>query len=152
MLFRPWFLTLMLCAAPAAAQASGPLGKENETFKAVAAADAALFGATNRCDLETLGRYVADDLEFYHDVTELSVGKADLIAKTRSNICGKMIRELVPGSLTIYPLPGYGAIETGTHRFLHPAEPNNIGEAQFIHVWRHIDGSWQLARVLSYDH
>ncbi len=63
-----------------------------------------------------------------------------------------MVRELVPGSLAVYPLPGFGALEVGTHRFLHPGEPNNIGQAQFLHVWRLKDDEWKISRVISYDH
>jgi hypothetical protein len=142
---------LLVCLAPVAAQAA-PLSPSDATYKAIAAADAALFGASNRCDLDTFGSYLADDLEFYHDRDGLSVGKDDLIQKTRNNICGKMVRELVPGSFKVYPLPGYGAIEMGTHRFLHPGNPNDIGQAEFTHVWRLKNSRWQLERVLSFDH
>jgi len=147
----PRLAFLLALTMPAAAQAN-PLSPQDPLYKAVASADAAVFGAANRCDLETFGKYFTDDLEFYHDKTGLSVGKADLIQKTRSNICGKMVRELVPESLVVYPLPGFGAIEIGTHRFLHPGEPNNIGQAQFLHVWQLKDGQWRISRVISYDH
>ena len=136
---------------PGVAQA-GPLLPGDPLYKQIAQADAALFAATNRCDLDTLANYIADDLEFYHDKSGLSVGKADLLQKTKDNICGNMVRELVPGSLEVHPLPGYGAIEIGTHRFLHPKEPGNIGQARFIHLWRQQDGAWKLSRVISYDH
>ena len=136
---------------PAAAQAD-PLPPGDPLYQQIAKLDAELFAASNRCDLETFGRYAADDLEFYHDRSGLSVGKADLLQKTKANICGKMVRELVPGSLEVHPLPGYGAIEIGTHRFLHPKEPGNIGQARFIHLWQHKDGAWKLTRVISYDH
>lgn len=151
MISRSSVLLMMALLVPGAVQAA-PLPPDNATYKAVAAADAAVFGASNRCDLETFGKYFTDDLEFYHDHDGLSAGKADLIAKTKANICGKMVRELVPGSLTVYPLPGFGAIELGTHRFLHPGEPGNIGEAQFLHVWQLKDGAWKISRVISYDH
>jgi hypothetical protein len=147
---RNLFFLLALTAA-SAAQAD-PLPAQDPLYKAVAAADAALFGASNRCDLDTFGRYFTDDLEFYHDKDGLSVGKADLIRKTRDNICGKMIRELVPGSLKVFPLPGYGAMEMGTHRFLHPGSPNDVGQADFMHVWQLRNGSWKISRVISYDH
>ena len=129
-----------------------PTFRQDPLYKAIASADAAVFGASNRCDLETFGNYFTDDLEFYHDKGGLSVGKPDLIQKTRDNICGKMVRELVPGSLSVYPLPGFGALEIGTHRFLHPGEPANIGQAQFLHVWQLKDGQWRISRVISYDH
>ena len=139
-------LALLTPGAAMAAPDAGPL------FDEIRAADAALFAASNRCDLETFEKFFADDLEFYHDRSGLSVGKADLLSKTKNNICGKMVRELVPGSLEVYPLPGYGAIQVGTNRFLHPKEPGNIGQARFIHIWQKKDGAWQITRVISYDH
>jgi hypothetical protein len=144
-------LFLLALGAPGAAQAA-PLAPQDPIYKAIAAADAAVFGASNRCDLETFSKYFTDDLEFYHDQSGLSVGKDDLIQKTKNNICGKMVRELVPGSLVVYPLPGYGAIEIGTHRFLHPGDLNDIGEAQFLHIWQLKGGAWKISRVISYDH
>lgn len=153
-------LAAFLAASPALAQPAGDksagvamaASDTGPLFEEIRSADTALFAASNRCDLETFGKFIADDLEFYHDMSGLSVGKADLLAKTRDNICGKMMRELVPGSLEVYPLPGYGAIEIGTHRFLHPREPGNIGQARFIHIWQKKDGAWKLTRVISYDH
>jgi len=96
---------------------------------------------------------VADDLEFYHDQTGLSVGKALFIAAIKQNICGKVERTIVPGSLAVYPLKGYGAVEIGVHRFRHPAHPEEgVGEAKFVTLWRNKDGAWQVTRAISYDH
>ena len=58
----------------------------------------------------------------------------------------------MPGTLEVYPLKGFGAVEMGVHRFTHPGDPTNIGEAKFIHVWRLKDGVWQISRVISIDH
>lgn len=142
---------LLACLMPGAAQAAS-LTPQDPLYKTIAAADAAVFAASNRCDLGTMANFFTDDLEFYHDRTGLAVGKADLLQKTKANICGKMVRELVPGSLEVYPLHDYGAIQIGTHRFLHPGEPNNIGQARFIHIWRNQNGAWRITRVISYDH
>ena len=144
-------LCIVSLTGASAAQAA-PRSRENPLHKTIAAEDAAVFGASNRCDLNTFGEYFTDDLEFYHDKDGLSVGKADLIQKTKNNICGKMIRELVPGSLKVFPLGKDGALEMGTHRFLHPGSPNDIGQADFIHVWQLKNGSWKISRVISYDH
>jgi len=57
------------------------------------------------------GAMVSDDLELYHDKTGLSVGKAPFIAAIKQNICGKLERRLVAGSLEVYPLKDYGAAE-----------------------------------------
>src|SRR5581483_9590207 len=86
-------------------------------LETVAGLDAGLFDAYNRCDLEKLGSYVADDLEFYHDRTGLSRGRQVFLDSIRNNICGKVHRDLIPGSLEAYPLNGYGAVEIGDHIF-----------------------------------
>lgn len=122
-------------------------------FKTVQSLDSKLFDAYNHCDLATLGAMVADDLEFYHDKTGLSVGKAPFIAAIKQNICGKVERTLVPGSLEVYPLNGYGAVEIGVHRFHHPNNPEDgVGEAKFVTLWQNKDGVWKLTRAISFDH
>lgn len=121
--------------------------------KTVEGLDAKLFDAYNHCDLATLGAMVSDDLEFYHDQTGLSVGKDPFIAAIKQNICGKVGRTLVPGSLQVYPLNGYGAVEIGVHRFSHPGHPEDgAGEAKFITLWQNKNGSWKVTRAISYDH
>jgi hypothetical protein len=95
---------------------------------------------------------VSDDLEFYHDKTGLSTGKEAFVNAIRQNICGKVERIQVPGSLEVYPIDGYGAVEIGIHRFRHPGEPGNIGEAKFITLWQNKSGIWKITRAISYDH
>jgi hypothetical protein len=82
-------------------QTSNPPGALFETIKSL---DAKLFDAYNRCDLETLGSMVSDDLEFYHDQTGLMVGRAPFLAAIKQNICGKVQRSLVGDTLEVYPL------------------------------------------------
>ena len=43
-------------------------------------------------------------------------------------------------------------VEIGIHRFHHPGEPGNIGEAKFITLWPNKDGVWKVTRAISYDH
>ncbi len=96
---------------------------------------------------------VSDDLEFYHDQTGLSVGKAPFLAGIKQNICGKVKRELLPQTLEVYPLKAYGAVEIGIHRFHHPAHPEDgTGDAKFVMLWRNKDGTWKVTRVISYEH
>jgi ketosteroid isomerase-like protein len=144
---------LILASIPAIAQSTGQgLPASDDLFKTVAALDKKLFDAYNTCDLETVASLTADDLEFYHDQTGLSVGRQSLIDGLRNNICGKVHRELVPGSIEVYPIKGYGAVEIGVHRFSHPGDPGPGGEAKFVTVWRLKDGKWQFTRALSFDH
>ena len=121
-------------------------------YKTIAGLDLALFDAYNHCDLAKMGSMVSDDLEFYHDQTGLAKGRQSLIDGVKNNICGKVQRELVAGSLEVYPLKGYGAVEIGVHRFHHPNEPGNLGEAKFIQVWQQTGDTWTLTRVISFDH
>jgi hypothetical protein len=125
----------------------------DRAFETIAALDQKLFDAYNHCDLATMGSLVSDDLEFYHDKTGLSVGKGVFLESIRNNICGKTQRELIPGSMQVYRLDNYGAVEMGEHRFLHPSQEElGVGVAKFITLWRYKDGNWQITREISYDH
>jgi Domain of unknown function (DUF4440) len=125
---------------------------DQELTQAITALDKQLFDAYNTCNLEVLGTLVTDDLEFYHDKTGLAVGKKVFLDAIKMNICGKVTRELVPGSLEVYPLHGYGAVEIGLHRFHHPGDDKDVGEAKFVQLWQYKDGAWKISRVISYDH
>jgi ketosteroid isomerase-like protein len=125
--------------------------QDDTLFKTIQSLDTELFDAYNQCDLQKLGAMVSDDLEFYHDQTGLSAGKAPFIAAIKQNICGKVERTLVPGSMEVYPLKGYGAVEVGVHRFHHPGEVG-FGEAKFVTVWQKRDGAWKVTRAISYNH
>ncbi len=127
---------------------------QEQLNKAVASLDAALFDTYNRCELDKFAAFFTEDVEFYHDQTGLSAGKAALIGALKNNICGKVTRELVPGTLQVYPIKGYGAVEMGVHRFHHPGheDTKGVGEGRFIHLWQYKDGAWKITRVISYDH
>jgi len=123
--------------------------------QAITALDAKLFDAYNHCDLKTFDSLLADDVEFYHDQGGLTLGRQKLTDSIKNNICtGDTQRVLVPGTLKIYYMKGYGAIEMGVHRFVHPKTEavNGTGEASFVQLWQCKDGNWKLTRVLSYDH
>ena len=124
---------------------------QEELTQTITALDKQLFDAYNTCNIEKLGTLVADDLEFYHDKTGLAVGKQPFLDAIKKNICGKVTRELIPGSLEVYPLHGYGAVEIGVHRFRHPGD-SDVGEAKFVQLWQYKDGAWKISRVISYDH
>jgi hypothetical protein len=153
---------LLLCtltfrtAHVASGQASSDTATTDTLYRMVATLDSTLFSAYNRCDLPAIGRLVATDLEFYHDQTGLARGRAALLDALRRNICGKVRRDLIPGTLKVYPLQHYGAVEIGEHRFCDPRRYAHCGKeseaAKFVHIWQHWDGSWQLTRVISYDH
>lgn len=96
----------------------------------------------------------AEDVEFYHDRVDPQYGRKVVVDAIRKNLCGNIRRELVPGTIEVYPVQGFGAVEIGVHRFHHIATQDRdvVGEAKFIHLWRLKDGVWQITRVISYDH
>lgn len=143
-------LSPFLFSLPVHAQSSG---QPDPLLKTIQALDTKLFDAYNHCDLTTLGAMVADDLEFYHDQTGLSVGKAPFLAAMKKNICGKVERALLLATLEVYPLKGYGAVQIGIHRFHHPGRPEDgEGDAKFVTLWQNKDGAWKVTRTISYEH
>jgi hypothetical protein len=145
-------LCLLILLVPCVTRIKAQSASPDALFLKIKSLDAKLFDAYNHCDLTTLGAMVSDDLEFYHDQTGLSVGKAPFLAAIKQNICGKVERELLPQTLEVYPLKGFGAVEIGIHRFHHPGDPENVGDAKFIMLWQDKDGVWKVTRVISYEH
>lgn len=152
-------LALMVALGGAVARAQtvpslDEIKSDAELTKAITTLDKELFDAYNTCDLEKFGSLIDENVEFYHDKTGLAVGRKPLVEAIKNNICGKVTRELVPGSLEVYPIHGYGAVEIGIHRFYHPGTVDHgaVGEAKFVHLWQYKDGAWRVSRVISYDH
>jgi uncharacterized protein (TIGR02246 family) len=145
---------LLPIASPLHAQATSAPPSDADLFRTVAALDRAVFDAYNACDLARFAAYFADDVEFYHDQSGLTRSRRSVVQAVRDNICGKVRRELVAGTLEVYPMHGYGALELGVHRFYHPGRESTepVGEAKFVHLWQYGDGAWRITRVFSYDH
>lgn len=136
------------------AQALENIKSQDELNKVITSLDAALFDAYNRCDLPKFESFFTDDVEFYHDQGGVTLGREKLTASLKSNICGKVTRELVAPSVQVHTMKGFGAVQLGVHRFHHPGREDvePVGEASFIHLWRYKDGAWKITRVISYDH
>lgn len=152
----PMLIALGLSAVSASAAPPGPSPSANALFDKISALDAAVFDAFNHCSVpEQLQRhasYFAPDVEFYHDKGGVTWTRQAMIAKTAQNVCGHFRRELVPGSLKVYPIKDFGAIEQGVHRFCQFKTGDCDGMADFVIVWRHQGDQWQITRVLSYGH
>jgi uncharacterized protein DUF4440 len=142
---------------------AGP-SQTQELYDEIAAMDQKLFAAVfDTCDIVTLATLVTDDFEFFHDKDGLSSTSGAQFVKAIEGTCARQKtgedyrarRELVAGSMQVYPLNNYGAIEVGRHRFyqLLPGKPEKLVEdSQFTQVWKKDETGWKLARVLSYDH
>jgi hypothetical protein len=122
--------------------------------KTSAALDAALFDAYNKCDMVKFKSLLADDVEFFHDKGGVTLGAQALTDSVQKNICGKVSRELVAGTLQTHHMDGYGILQQGVHRFHHPGhdDTEGVGEGQFITLWQYKDGAWKITRAISFDH
>lgn len=154
-LIAGFVLAPALALAPAAH--ADPAAPDSALHQTVQRLDTTLFDAFNGCDLNVMGELVSEDLEFYHDRTGLERGRQPFLAALRNNVCGKVRRELIPDTLEVYPLAGYGAVEIGSHRFcdarrFEVCDPQRSGDADFIMLWQETDAGWRLSRVISYDH
>ena len=116
----------------------------------------------NKCNLKALETVLAEDLEFYHDVGGTQ-NKTEFLAAMEKNICGnpsvKITRELVEGSLQVFPLKSdqllYGVFLHGEHEFYQQKQNEKrikTGYAKFTSYWELQNGSWKLKRAFSFDH
>jgi hypothetical protein len=158
-------LASALAAGSAAAQTGAPaIPTGPELTPAIAAADADLFALFFLgCDPNRLTTMVTTDLEFYHDKAGVVASSGAAFVADYAKNCEarkapdawRSRRELVPESLRVDPVPGYGAIEHGEHRFYErkgDGPEKLVGAALFTMLWRLEGGSWKLARVMSFGH
>ena len=131
---------------------SAPTGS-SKLFETMQELDSQLFEAANRCDYEKLTAMVDENLEFYHDLGGLTLGRKAFLDSIKNNTCGVMIRELVPGTLEVYPIKDYGAIEIGVHRFHHPGHEKEFPAAKQLGMTRFLDAGapeWPVGRQSFY--
>ena len=115
--------------------------------------DSIFFSAYNSClvNLDKYASFYSDSIEFYHDKGGLSRSKVEIVEATKKNMCGKVTRELVKGSIEVYPINGYGAVEIGLHIFHNNQEPppKNPKVGRFVLIWEHTIDGWKISRVIS---
>lgn len=124
--------------------------KNQAFYDTILAMDKKYFDAYNTCDLETQADIYADDMEFYHDLGGLETNKATLIKALEDNICNKVTRQLVEGSMEVYEIAGYGAVSEGYHTFFNKLEPDAPQKpSKFITIWKQTDNGWKMSRIVS---
>lgn len=152
------FFTLAASGAGAVKPASNPENSADRAslFGTISTLDAAFFGAFNSCSspdqLKKHASYLNPNVEFYHDKGGVTWTRQDYIEKTRENVCGHFRRVLTAGSMEVFPIEGYGAIEEGRHAFCEIKSDKCFGEAKFLIVWHHSSEGWEITRVFSYGH
>jgi hypothetical protein len=117
--------------------------------------DSILFSAANSGNIENLKTFFTENLEFFHDVGGLANYKETIDNFTRvAKNYAYTRRVLVPGSVEVYPIKEYGAIQTGIHQFcrLENGSLINCGIFKFVHIWKQTLDGWKISRVISYGH
>ncbi len=143
------FLILLFISLAVQAQ----LKKESALYQTILNLDSVLFETYNNCTdakkLEEHAALYAEDIEFFHDMSGLATSKKDIIASIEKNICGKVKRELVQGSMEMHEIPNYGVVAIGYHKFHNLVENSVSQPSKFISFWRKKDDGWEMAKVVS---
>jgi ketosteroid isomerase-like protein len=156
---RPFLVLLVLLSLSgwAGAQPKTDAPAAKELYERIASLDAALFEAYNACDIDKVGMFFTEDLEFYHEKGGLAVTRKSTLDLMKTNLCGensnKVRRELVRGSLEVHPINNYGAVQTGEHRFYltQKGQKEKLdGIGKFVMLWQKRDGEWKISRVVSF--
>lgn len=122
-----------------------------ELYKTIITMDSIFFQAYNTCDLDKQAAIYSDNIEFYHDQGGLMTVKKEILDGTEKYICGKVTRELVKGSLEIYPIKDFGAVEIGLHKFHNNTEKEGTTShaSKFIIFWKNDNDNWTITKVVS---
>lgn len=125
-----------------------------ELYAEIAYMDSVLFNAFNNRDTATLKTLFTADLEFYHDKGGLTNYTQNMAAfKNTASANTDLRRDLIPGSLEVYEVKDFGAMQIGKHRFCHTENGKlDCGTFKFVHIWKKNNGEWKISRVISYDH
>lgn len=121
-----------------------------ELYQTILNMDKVYFDAYNTCDMKKQASIYSEDLEFYHDQSGLTTSKKEVLEAIEKNICGKVTRKLIKESVEVYPIPDYGAVQIGYHKFYNNQEPNTASKSsRFVILWRNADGNWRITKVIS---
>jgi ketosteroid isomerase-like protein len=155
--FLPVLFFIASCTATKNTSAGASLknsAASPELYSSIAHMDSVLFNAFNSRDVEKLKTLFTEDLEFYHDkdgLTGYSHTMESFIRTAAAN--NDLKRELIPGSLEVYPLKDFGAMQIGMHRFCHTENGKpDCGTFKFVHIWKKVGNEWKISRVISYGH
>jgi uncharacterized protein DUF4440 len=125
--------------------------------------DSLFWLAYNNCDTAKFKQFFTQDVEFYHDKGGLTQGIDNMVLSMKKGLCGndsfRIRREAVAETVKVYPLTKsnniYAAIISGDHLFYiwgKGKQEKLDGLAKFMDLWLLKDGTWKMARIISYDH
>lgn len=132
-----------------------------ELYDTIAKRDSLYFSAQNECDLEKYASFLSEDFEFFHDKVGFTDSKENEMAGM-AIFCGEeqrtrqpLRRELTKGTLKVYPMDNYGAIEFCDHVFylqINDGTEKLVGSGKMTALWKMENNEWKLTRIISYNH
>lgn len=128
---------------------SAGIAQSTALYHTILKLDSVFFQAYNDCDLTKQSEFYSDSIEFFHDKTGLETSKEKILEDTKKFVCGKVRRELVKGSMDVSPIPGYGAVATGLHKFHNRQNHSSSSSSRFVIIWRYKNEKWTIAKVIS---
>ncbi|WP_276372151.1 nuclear transport factor 2 family protein [Chryseolinea sp. H1M3-3] len=139
--------------------ASAQTGPKDDLFQKIKSLDSIMFAVVYKCNAQKVESFFTEDLEFYHDKGGLTKSRAAFMQMQKNNFCGErpfyLRREPVPGTMKVFLMDKYGAVQTGEHVFYVKGEDGKEkldGKAKYTHLWKYEQDQWKIARVISYDH
>ncbi|MGY3793677.1 DUF4440 domain-containing protein [Aquimarina sp. 433] len=154
--FTLWVCILLFANFHIQAQQPNP---KNDLTQTILKLDSEFWESYNTCNIEKFRTFFREDFEFYHDKGGLTKGLQKMMSTVENGLCNpagpRVRREVVEGTVAVYPLNNYGAIISGEHLFYvteKGKEEQLTQIAKFTHVWQHKNDQWVMTRVLSYDH
>ena len=145
---------LLLLINLSAAQERKAAPTSTALFNKIARLDSVLFDAFNNQRMDIFKPMFANDLEWFQD-NEGLVAYETVFTNFENSFKKefKLSRKLVPGSLEVYPLKNYGAMEIGLHQFRHIENgKEEVGTFKFLMIWKQENDIWKISRVVSYNH
>ncbi|MCJ7932661.1 MAG: class A beta-lactamase-related serine hydrolase [Chryseobacterium sp.] len=156
--FILFFLIILFC------NVNAQIRKTDDLYKTIMSRDSLLFSVGfNTCNIGVMENILSDRLEFYHDKDGIS-DKKKFMADFKNGLCKapekyQAKRVLMDKSTEIYPMfqggKLYAVIQNGDHQFYEKENSRpekRVGSAKFTNFWMVENGSWKLAKSLSFDH
>ncbi len=159
-LFHSWiflcsFLAELSCSHPIPTNSVSNNSRTHnaELYDTISQLDKHLFSAFNHQNLKEFKKYFDVNLEVFQD--DKGVRNYEQSMATFTELFQAMPdlkRKLKKGTMEVYPIEGFGAIEMGQHAFIHTEEGENQGKiVHFIHIWKRFHGQWKITKIITYS-
>ncbi|WP_373492896.1 nuclear transport factor 2 family protein [Aquiflexum sp.] len=160
-IMKTTFRSILLIIILTSLSITGISQHSSELYNAIMKMDSLYFSAQIECDLEKYASFLSDDFEFFHDNGGFTASKDDEM-KGMVIFCGEeqrvrqtLRRELIDGTLKVYPMDNYGALEFCDHVFylqINDGTEKVVSSGKMTALWKLINNDWKLTRIISYHH